>query len=545
MTDRPRPTPTPVDDPTKHLPDSSQALLDAVMALSSDLDLSGVLTRIVESAAALTDARYGALGVLGPDDSLAEFITTGLDAADRAAIGDLPHGRGILGMLITEPHPIRLHDLTEHPSSYGFPEGHPAMRSFLGVPVHIRGTVFGNLYLTEKLGGGDFTDTDEHLVFALAQAAGLVIENARAYGTSERRRRWLEAAATLTDTLQPPITGGQALEQIAATARRLSGAHAVVVMSMDDDPVLRAVVSDPDDEEAAIEAAAEAVALTGSDTLADPVEVSLDETPGTVASVLPLRTRLADGGIVVALFESERQRLRDLDDRELLVSFADHAALALDRARAVADREEHAVTVDRERIARDLHDVVIQRLFATGMQLRAAALRGGEELPERIEQSVTDLDATIRDVRATIFGLQQNPTDSLRRHVGELAAEYAVRLGHAPVVRTVGPVDTAVDPGLRAQALEVLTEALDNVVRHARSTRVEVEVTVDGDELRLSVLDDGIGMGPVREHSGLRTAGESARMRGGTLELSPRLPHGLMFRWRVPLVGPDPTGAQE
>ena len=159
------------------------------MALSSDLDLGGVLSRIVESASALTGARYGALGVLGPDETLAEFITTGIDDEERARLGEPPHGRGILGLLITEPQPIRLHDLTEHAESYGFPDGHPPMRSFLGVPVHIRGTVFGNLYLTEKEGGGDFTDADEHLVVALAQAAGLVIENARAYGLSERRRQ--------------------------------------------------------------------------------------------------------------------------------------------------------------------------------------------------------------------------------------------------------------------------------------------------------------------------------------------------------------------
>jgi signal transduction histidine kinase len=173
------------------------------------------------------------------------------------------------------------------------------------------------------------------------------------------------------------------------------------------------------------------------------------------------------------------------------------------------------------------------------MQLRAAALRGGDELPARIEQSVADLDATIRDVRATIFGLQHEVTASLRREVREIAAEYATILGHSPLVRTVGPVDTAVDEGLGAQTLEVLREALDNVSRHARSTRVEVELDVAGDELRLSVLDDGIGLGPVRQNGGLRDAGDRARSLGGTLELSPRLPHGLMFRWRVPLVGPE------
>jgi signal transduction histidine kinase len=246
----------------------------------------------------------------------------------------------------------------------------------------------------------------------------------------------------------------------------------------------------------------------------------------------------------VALFEEESRRSRDLDDQELLISFADHAALALDRVRAVADREGHAVTVDRERIARDLHDVVIQRLFATGMQLRAAALRGGDELPARVEQSVADLDVTIRDVRATIFGLQHQTTESVRTAVRALAEGYADALGHAPLVRTVGPVDTAVGEGLRAQLLPVLREALSNVVQHARATRVEVELAVVDDELRLSVLDDGVGMGPVRQHSGLRNALERARECGGTLELGPRMPHGLVFRWRVPLSGAESGAAR-
>jgi signal transduction histidine kinase len=528
--------------PTDLLPDSSRALLDAVTALSSDLDLHGVLTRIVESASALTGARYAALGVLGPGDSLAEFVTTGVSDEVRTRIGPPPHGRGILGLLITDPRPLRLHDLGEHPASYGFPKGHPPMTSFLGVPVLIRGTVFGNLYLTEKADGLDFTETDERLVVALAQAAGLVIENARAYGLSERRRRWLEAVAGLTDALQPPVDDDRALEQIATTARRLSGARAVVVTSADDDPVVRAVASDAPDRVATLESATVALERTGVATLADPVEVPLGGATDPVAAVLPLRTRLADGGILVAVFDGEQQRLRDLDDRELLVSFADHAALALDRARAVADREDHAVIQDRERIARDLHDVVIQRLFATGMQLRAAALRGGEDLPERVEQSVADLDATIRDVRATIFGLQHDGTASARHEVRTLAQAYAETLGYAPVVRTVGPVDTVIDESLRNQLMPVLREALSNVAQHARATRVEIELLVDGDQLQLSVLDDGVGLGPVTQHSGLRNALERAQALGGTLELNPRLPHGLMFRWRVPL--DPPTVAQ-
>src|SRR3954468_12618148 len=199
---------------------AARALLDAVMAISSDLELHNVLGRIVEAAITLTHARYGALGVVGPENYLVEFVTSGLTDADRLRIGDLPHGRGILGLLITDPRPIRLKDLAEHPDSSGFPPNHPAMGSFLGVPVRIRGTVFGNLYLTEKGGGGEFTETDEQLVVALAGVAGLAIENARAYGLSERRREWLEAAATLPDSLQPPIDWERILNQVATTARR-------------------------------------------------------------------------------------------------------------------------------------------------------------------------------------------------------------------------------------------------------------------------------------------------------------------------------------
>ena len=183
-------------EPDPALPGPAQALLEAVMAISSDLDLHAVLTRIVRSATELTGATYGALGVIGPDgENLVDFVTTGIGAHQRELIGDLPRGHGILGLLIEHPEAIRLEDLSAHPSSYGFPPNHPPMTTFLGVPVRIRGTVFGNLYLTEKAGGTAFTAQDELLVRGLATAAGFVIENARAYGLSERRRQWLEASA--------------------------------------------------------------------------------------------------------------------------------------------------------------------------------------------------------------------------------------------------------------------------------------------------------------------------------------------------------------
>jgi GAF domain-containing protein len=220
-------------DPSGHpaLTGPAQALLDAVTAISSDLDLASVLTRIVTAATQLTDAQYGALGVLGSDGRLVEFLTTGLDDETRALIGDLPQGDGILGVIISEPEGLRLVDLAAHPRSVGFPPHHPPMTTFLGMPVRIRGTVFGNLYLTEKRGGRQFTAEDEQLVEALARTAGLVIDNARAYGLSERRRRWLEATAEIGVDLQPPVQLESALGRIVRTARIVSGARATVLLA--------------------------------------------------------------------------------------------------------------------------------------------------------------------------------------------------------------------------------------------------------------------------------------------------------------------------
>lgn len=532
--DEPEPATGP---PSDGLPGSSQALLDAVMAISSDLDLRSVLTRIVESATTLTDAHYGALGVVGGDDQLVEFVTTGLSDQQRKRIGGLPHGRGILGLLISDPRPIRLRDLATHPASYGFPPNHPPMGSFLGVPVHIRGSVFGNLYLTEKRGGGEFTATDERLAVALASAAGLVIENARAYGLSERRRQWLEAAAALTDSLQPPIEWDVALEQITRTARRVAVARATAVVSPARDGVVRALACEPEDAANVTEAVESVLAKIDRAGLTDPVDVDLGRLTSTV---VPLRSHLAETSLLVALFNPSEHRLRDVDDRGLLISFADHAALALDRAQAVSDREELAVISDRERIARDLHDVVIQRLFAIGMQLQAASLRGAPDgVRERLEQAVLDLDGTIRDVRATIFELQAHGSGSLRADLRALARDYVPVLGFSPTVRTSGPVDTAVTGPVRDQLLPVLREALSNVARHAHASRAEVELVVGDGELCLVVQDDGVGMGPDATQSGLRNARRRATALGGVLELDAREPQGMALRWRVPLAPGD------
>jgi signal transduction histidine kinase len=516
----------------EQLPGSAKALLDAVMAISSDLDLRNVLTRIVEAATKLTDARYGALGVVGSGSYLVEFVTTGVSDEQHARIGDLPHGRGILGLLISDPRPLRLKDLKEHPDSYGFPPHHPEMASFLGVPVRIRGTVFGNLYLTEKAGGGEFTDTDEQLVVALAGVAGLLIENARAYGLSERRREWLEAAATLPEALQPPIDWEASLTRIASVARRTGRAHAVVVVDATERTML-AIACDSDDEDEVRRRVDELWPDLADLEVLDPVDLTKDK---WVSTLVPLTTQLAKGGLLISFHDADDVLRRDFDDRELLSSFTDFAALTLDRSQAISEREELAVISDRERIARDLHDVVIQRLFATGMQLQAAALRATrDDVRELVQRSAEELDATIRDVRATIFELQMPSSGSVRRELRALVREYGRVLGFLPELRIKGPVDTAVTEQMREPLLKVAREALSNVSRHAQATTVQVVAGVEDGRFTLAVDDDGIGMASPGVHSGLENAAARAKALGGDLEIDESPLGGVRLRWSVPL----------
>jgi signal transduction histidine kinase len=516
------------------LPDNARTLLDAVVAISSDLDMHTVLDRIVVAACRLTGARYGALGVIGNDRMLVDFITHGVTAQEHAAIGELPRGHGILGLLIEHPVPLRLEHLQQHPRSYGFPENHPPMESFLGVPVRIRGTVFGNLYLTEKADGASFTETDEMLVDALATAAGFVIDNARAYARSERRRQWLEASARVADALQPPIRVAEALQEIASGAARVADAQAVAVVQQRDG---KSVVEAADGAgiarlDGVLTGVTEAVARV----LEDGVRVAIPAPDGTAGSVLlvPLRAHLAAAGVLLVLREADRGTVEG-EEIELLTSFADQASLALDRAQAVADREELLLVADRDRIARDLHDLVIQRLFATGLQLQGASRMAGEDVRDRLSSAVEDLDVTIRDIRSTIFELQHAHSGSLRADVRGVVKEYVPTLGFTPMVRTTGPLDTAVPRALADQLLAVLREALSNVARHAGADAAVVEVDAGADELALRVTDNGTGLPEERDESGLRNVRRRATEHGGAARLLPEEPHGTRLEWVVPL----------
>ena len=522
-----------------------RALLDAVVGIGTDLDLRSTLQRIVEAACALAGARYGALGVISPDRTLSDFITHGIDAQTHAAIGDLPHGRGVLGLLITDPRPVRMPDITEHPQSYGFPPNHPPMHSFLGVPVRTRDQIFGNLYLAEKQGAAEFSDDDEEIVVALAAAAGVAIDNARLFALAKRRESWLSAAAEITRVLLGRVRRTEALRLIANRAREVSGADQVLVLLYDEENSRYTIeVADGGDNPGA---------MTGHLVPVDAEEVrafgheqyrrieNLAKTadwPGTVPSGPALAAPLGAGetlhGVLIVAYEAGRGAQEE-DEAVLLSSFAGQAALALERVRAQEEREQLVVLEDRERIARDLHDVVIQRLFATGMQLQGAAAQARPDAAARINAAVDDLDATIRDIRRSIFELRAPAGSTLRTEMRDAVDTAADSLGFRPTLDVIGPVDSVVPDDIVPELLAVLREALSNAARHARATSVRVSLRADPSQVVLIVEDDGVGIDPARARGGVVNMGERAHDLGGSFEISRGPSGGTVLSWRVPI----------
>ncbi|QGN50976.1 GAF domain-containing protein [Micromonospora sp. WMMC415] len=527
-----------------------RALLDAVVGIGTDLDLRSTLQRIVESACGLAGARYGALGIVGRDRMLHDFITHGIDAELHAKIGDLPHGRGVLGLLIDDPRPVRMPDITRHPKSYGFPPNHPPMHSFLGVPVRIRDHVFGNLYLAEKQGAAEFTEDDEEIVVALAAAAGVAIENARLYALAHRRERWLAATAEITSLLLGEVRRTDALSLVARRAREVAEAELALVLLYDPDADRFTVeVVDGAGEQAGalvgtVVPAAEtsfaaAVAEGRHDQVGDlahaaPWPALLHTGPAVVS---PLATADTLHGVLVVAHHPDHGGTSD-DDLALLGSFAGQAALAMERARGQEERELLVVLEDRERIARDLHDVVIQRLFATGLQLQSAVpMSARPEVAKRINAAVDDLDATIKDIRRTIFELRTPMSAALRTEIREAVDVAAESLGFRPALDLAGPIDSAVPDDVRPDLTAVLREALSNAVRHAQANHVTVAVRVDAGQVTVTVTDDGVGCDPAAARSGLVNLRERAERHGGTFEVQPVAPHGTRLHWCVPLHG--------
>jgi len=527
--------------------DSLQSLLDAMLAVASGLELESTLRRIVSSAVDLVDARYGALGVLGSENDLARFVYVGIDEETRAEMGELPQGRGLLGQLISDPKPLRLADLSKHSVSVGFPPNHPPMRSFLGVPVRVRDEVYGNLYLTEKRGGEEFTADDEVVVQALAAAAGIAVQNAHLFEEIMRRQRRLEASSEITTELLSGSTTDRVLQVVAQRAMELSDADAAFIL-LGTGPAASqfelGAHAGLDAEQAAALPVEDGlmvseVAAAGTPVLTD---LGAGRARGRLADFgpavgVPLRSGDDVVGVIVALRFDGREPFRP-DELPLLASFADQASIVLELAEKQRAQRQLDIFADRDRIARDLHDHVIQRLFAAGMNLQSTLQRSAEsDVRHRIQQTVDQLDQTVREIRTSIFDLHTPPSAapiSLRRRLLDIIAEVSDGTGLSPSVRISGAVDTLVPTRIGDHAEAVVREAVSNAVRHARAS--ELVVTIDArNDLVIEVTDDGVGIPRDARRSGLLNLEKRAKEVGGTCAARSRPEGGTEIRWTAPL----------
>ncbi|MFF1278861.1 GAF domain-containing protein [Streptomyces marokkonensis] len=536
--------------------DRVHSLLEAVLSVGRELELKQALYSIVEAATALVDAQYGALGVIGADGKrLSAFHTVGVTDEQIGRIGDYPEGHGILGELIHRPETLRLPVLAEHESSYGFPPHHPPMNTFLGVPIRVRDQIFGNLYLTEKRGGAEFDEDDESVLSTLAVAAGVAIDNARLYEESRLRERWLRANAEVTRSLMSGGARVDVLELIAEQAREITDAAlAVVAIPVKDTDSLAVDLALGDEAERyrglvlPVEgtlvgrAFADGAPVTSPDVTHDErVSAGPPRFTGLGPAVaVPIGSGDNARGVVLLVRSAEKAEFSE-KEREPLQDFVAQAAVAMELAERRADAEQVALLEDRDRIARDLHDLAIQRLFATGMTLQSAGrLIEHREASGRVLRAVDDLDETIKIIRSTIFGLRSRSEDTapgLRARAVRVVGEAAPLLGFAPSVRMEGLLDTHVPRETADDLVAVLSESLSNIARHAHADRAEAVLETDGNEVRLTVTDNGVGIPAGGRRSGLANMAERARKLGGDMETGDRDGGGTRLVWHVPVRG--------
>jgi signal transduction histidine kinase len=531
-----------------------RSLLRANSSIVGELSLSAVLRRIVDAARELLDVEYGALGVIAPNRrGLDEFVHSGIDHTLVARIGHLPRGEGLLGALIEDPRPIRLARLGDDVRSVGFPEHHPPMSSFLGVPVRVRTEVFGNLYLCGTQ-PRDFTDDEVEVVTGLAATAGIAIENARLFDESRRRQTWLEETSELTrELLSTPRA--DALDLVAETVRRLAGAGRVALHTPGGDSVASVTATVAGDGEPPLSAEDERalagwVLSTGAALRRDEdgdLEAVTTGPPQELPGVRPLN---GPGLLVVPLVGSGRQHgalviSRGRGERgfapgdvETATTFAGHVSLALEVAARRRDQERIQLLEDRARIARDLHDHVIQQLFAAGMTVQGVMAALGDRVEASKLDDVVDLiDEAVGQIRTSIFHLRTQPRDAagLRAGVLETVRDLRDALGAKPQVRFAGPVDALSDDDLVQDVRAVVREALSNVARHAQARTVSVSVTAQDGRLSVAVSDDGSGLQDTSRRSGLANLDQRAERRGGVLMIGVAPRGGTSLTWQVPI----------
>jgi signal transduction histidine kinase len=540
--------------------DRMHGLLEAVVAVGSGLDLETTLKRIVEAAVRLVDARYGALGVIGEGQRLIEFVPVGLDDAAIRKIDHWPEGRGLLGLLIRDPRPLRLADIGAHAESSGFPDGHPPMEGFLGVPVRVRDEVFGNLYLTGKRDGGEFTEDDEAVLVALGAAAGVAVENARLYEAARRQQRWLQASAEVTTSLLSGAEPDEVLAVVTRRVRELSRADLVVLaLPEQDGRVLTIGFAEGDGAGDVLGLVLPAEHSLSGHVLSTRSSITVADFAGDQRTAKSVRGPMGHigpaalfplgvaGDVRGVLTVGRRRGGMPFPEEtaDVVGSFAAQAGIALELATRRRDAERLSLYEDRDRIARDLHDLVIQRLYATGMSLAGTVPAiARPETATRVQRAVDAMDETIKDIRATIFALQSRPQDekpNLREAIVGVVEETTSMPGFAPSLRLGGKLNDQISPEIAEEMLIALREALSNAARHARASRVDVSVDVDADDcLTVRVADDGTGIPADGHRSGLRNLSRRAEKLGGELRLGAAAAGGTGTElvWRVPCAGP-------
>jgi signal transduction histidine kinase len=539
--------------------DTDEGLYLALMGVASGLELKATLRRIVTNAVYLAEASYGALGVLNLDGKIQEFIHVGMSDEVSNQIGNLPTGEGLLGELSAYPTPLRLAHINEHSASIGFPENHPPMTSFLGVPIRIRGEVFGNLYLTSKKGGEAFTEEDEKSVIAFATAAAVAIENSRLYELATLKEKWQRAVTEIGTAVLSGGDSSEVLGLIAEKSRSLTGAAAALIALPDSKNSLIIEIVNIDSEPTPT--ALRLHSWLGADVPADSLlrisfllggsiiedkcfiwsQVTTDPVEETVAAVaLPLRTVDKVLGVLLLIWP-EGSIVAANAVIELIESFAGQAALTLVLAEAQQHKEDLAVLEDRDRIGRDLHDLVIQRIFATGLLLNG--LLQEEDLPpefnKKIDLAVGQLDETIREIRQTIFDLHTvSPETSIKKRISQEVDSISNVLGFPVRLTLMGPLDSMITPAIADHLLAVVREVLSNCVKHAHATEIDIRVAIDARGLVCEVIDNGKGYELGSRTSGIANLESRAAELVGQLVVGarPDAQPGTWLCWSIPLL---------
>ncbi|HET9841539.1 MAG TPA: GAF domain-containing protein, partial [Nocardioides sp.] len=526
-----------------------RALLDANRTIVTDLELEIVLRRIVESAVELVGADYGALAVVGGDGALEEFVHVGMDDGQVGAIGHLPERHGLLGLVVEAQRTIRTDDITTHPGWTGFPEGHPPMRAFLGLPVRVRDDAFGNLYLARSE-AEPFTGQDEEVVQALAATAGVAIENARLFEEARLRQEWLTASTEVTRRVLAGDEG--ALHLIARRVHVLAGSDLTSVVVPVDGELLVEVAEG--DEATDIEGARYAASGTLSErVLHSGKPVRLTDAEDTTfldgrtiyltgqmrvgpVMVLPLLGREQVRGTLVVMREPHRRPFTQVDV-EMATTFANHASVALELAEARHDQHRVLLLEDRARIARDLHDHVIQQVFAAGLLVRATAAGLDDASTVSAMDDVIDtLDEAIKQIRVSIFQLQPPVPGGLRAAVMDVVADVRPGLSSDPRVDIDGPLDSVATTDVVSDVTAVVREGLVNVARHASASAVVLSIHATTARLTVTISDDGVGVRESGRRSGLDNMRERAERRNGSMVIA-EVPDlgGTTLVWTVPI----------